>query len=521
MEVYFSHSYRDVTINSYFLDQLTRKNVQVWADKKTDIWCVAKLERYMLELPGFVSIIPRRVSEGGDIGYSPFIGQELTLARRSRIPRLLFVDERVFGRYREDFPDDAVPFIADEPGLESSRHEQALLNFTKKLASARRPAREFRPRHAVLVVPDHKVIGRAAADVVAILKGVGYTVGVLRGPELQQAFDRVRLLEEVVTAEVCVFMLGERLSHAHVVLAMAHAHFVPTIRLQYQAASSETQVSVGGVIGWSASDQMCAEFTRQFESFRRGLITPLEIQRSGSPTEAVESLGVMDWQAAEEEIWDPADGPGLLRHVATSDAFVEDQVNRISREVGKRPGLDRSRPTSQDICRRLYARVKGLGFSYGFESPPFSEHRQKIRPPKKIVDHKTATCIDLACLFGSLLECAHQRPLVIVLDKPGAAHALVGYLALDEPSWEKGKQLGDLRGSNTVGDILLFEPTGAVASDRVVGAETLAQRQDKFIDFDDAKEAATRMLAQADVKVRHILDIEAIRTSGGGAGSLA
>jgi hypothetical protein len=513
MEVYFSHSYRDVTINSYFFEQLTREDVQVWADQKTDIWCVAKLERYMLQLPGFVSIIPKRVSQAGTVAYSPYIGQELSLARRSRIPRLLFVDEQVLGQYPADFPDDAVPFIPDAPDVENKRHYDAIVAFREKLAGTRRPIREYGTRRAVVVVPQHKILTQAAADVVAILRSVSYTVKVLRGKEIQDAFDRVALLEDLLASELCVFMLAERMSHAHLLLAMAYAHFVPTIRLQYRADALETNVSVGGVIAWGARDQMCSEFKRQFESFRRGLMAPLQIAQSGSPQKAVESLGTMKWEAPEENIWNPSDGRALLRHVATGDAFVEDQVNRIVKEIGRQPGEDRSRPTSQDICRRLYSRIKSLGFSYGLEPPPYSEDRQKVRSPKLIVEHKTATCIDLACLFASLLESARQSPLIVVLDRPGAAHALAGYRALDEPPWEKKRELGDLRGAFDVGDILLFEPTGAVASDRLVGAETAAQRRDKFIDFDDAKDAARQMLATPDVKVRHILDIESIRTS--------
>ena len=56
---------------------------------------MAKLERYLNEATGFVSIIPRRASETDLGAYSPYIGQELSLARRSRLPRLLFIDERI------------------------------------------------------------------------------------------------------------------------------------------------------------------------------------------------------------------------------------------------------------------------------------------------------------------------------------------------------------------------------------------------------------------------------------------
>ena len=42
-----------------------------------------------------------------------YIGRELNLARRARVPRLLFIDEKVLKRHRLEFPEDAVPFNAD------------------------------------------------------------------------------------------------------------------------------------------------------------------------------------------------------------------------------------------------------------------------------------------------------------------------------------------------------------------------------------------------------------------------
>ena len=82
MEAYFSHSYRDVPINTYFSELFANAGITLRADQKTDVWCVAKLERYLFEMDGFVSIIPRRVSAEGAIAYSPYIARELALAAR-------------------------------------------------------------------------------------------------------------------------------------------------------------------------------------------------------------------------------------------------------------------------------------------------------------------------------------------------------------------------------------------------------------------------------------------------------
>ena len=83
VNVYFSHSYHDVAVNGYFLEHFLDGEILLHADQKTDVWCVAKLERYLGELDGFVSVIPRRPTEDDSTAFSPYIGQELSLARRA------------------------------------------------------------------------------------------------------------------------------------------------------------------------------------------------------------------------------------------------------------------------------------------------------------------------------------------------------------------------------------------------------------------------------------------------------
>src|ERR671932_744414 len=76
VDVYLSFSYRDVLVNSYFFEHFADDDViSLRADQKTDVWCVAKVERFLGELSGFVSVIPRRVTDIDAAGYSPYIGQ--------------------------------------------------------------------------------------------------------------------------------------------------------------------------------------------------------------------------------------------------------------------------------------------------------------------------------------------------------------------------------------------------------------------------------------------------------------
>ena len=66
MDLYFSHSYRDGRINEYFCREFVELGFKLYADQKSPVWCVAKLERYLDELTGFISIIPRRSTADGD-----------------------------------------------------------------------------------------------------------------------------------------------------------------------------------------------------------------------------------------------------------------------------------------------------------------------------------------------------------------------------------------------------------------------------------------------------------------------
>jgi hypothetical protein len=131
---------------------------------------------------------------------------------------------------------------------------------------------------------------------------------------------------------------------------------------------------------------------------------------------------------------------------------------------------------------------------------------QCIRNPTQIATHRSATCLDMSCLFAALLEAANQRPLLVILEGNGFAHALVGYRAPNEPAWE-GPTIGTLRRAVNQGDAVLFESTGAVEADAPVGAELASERSERLLIYADAKAAATRMLMDDTVRLKHFLDV--------------
>ncbi|HWM91924.1 MAG TPA: hypothetical protein VN493_14255 [Thermoanaerobaculia bacterium] len=510
MQVYFSHSYRDVAINSYFLERFVQEEIPLQADQKTDVWCVAKLERYLGEMTGFVSIIPRRETENDPGGYSPYIGHELNLARRARVPRLLFVDEHVLKHHQLEFPEDAVPFRSEALDDDRSRHSEAILGFSQALETAYRPPRGALRKGAAVVTGDGSNLRSAAEDVAEILRREGYSVTPLAGRRPGRGLDDIRLLETLRRAEVCVFLLGNRISDAHLALAMAHADCIPSIRLQYDDRATDTSPSLSGLIRWHEREDMLVEFARQLVSYEKGLVRPVDIAQATNPTDAARSVARMQWSSRDENDWPVQDGPALVRHVHPDYTVVRDEVDRVRAQLNKALGHIDGREGSMEVCGLLYDGIRRHRFGYESEERTGNVSVQRIRSPKQIVAHKTATCIDVACLFASLLEASGQNPLIVVVEGPGFAHALAGYRVRGEPTWDN-RGIGDLRGALARRDAVLFEATGAVEADEPVGAEIAGERRGKLLDFLDAIAAATRMLARPDVNLKHFIDVRTLR----------
>jgi hypothetical protein len=93
----------------------------------------------MFEMDGFVSIIPRRVAPDGSVSYYPYISLELMLARRARVPRIVFVDDQVLALNRSAFPASAIPFFSSETrNRVVSARPKLLVNFARKSLVAER-----------------------------------------------------------------------------------------------------------------------------------------------------------------------------------------------------------------------------------------------------------------------------------------------------------------------------------------------------------------------------------------------
>jgi hypothetical protein len=509
VKVYFSHSYRDVALNGYFLEHFLDDEIVLHADQKTDVWCVAKLERFLGELDGFLSIITRRPTEDDATEFSPYIGQELSLARRARVPRLLFVDSQVLDRHSLKFPEDAVAFNADAPQSDLASHRRAIDRFRLGLEGSYRTTPERPVRQAAVVVGEDARLRGVAEDVGDLLRRSGFGVIPLFGRRPGRGLEDIRLLEWLRSVELCAFVLDEELGDEHIALAMAHADFIPSMRLQYSSAATKCDPEVSGMIRWRDGDEMLVEFRRQLESYQQGLVLPVERARATTATDAARSLGTMRWQPRDDNLWDRSDGPGLVGHVHPDHGFVRDEVGRVRGVLGAALATMRGREGSMEVCTALYDGLRRLRFAYEIEPATSVPGQQAIRTPAQITTHRTATCLDVACLFASLLYAAGQNPLLVVLDGPQFAHALAGYRAQGEPPWDSSG-IGDLRGAVARGDAVLFEATGAIESDEPVGDEPAEARRERVFGFLDAVTAARTTIRRPELVVRHFVDVRSL-----------
>ena len=502
IQTYFSHSYRDVPVNTYFSELFVTAGISLRADQKTDVWCMAKLERYLFEMDGFVSIIPRRIAPDGSITFSPYIAQELTLARRARAPRVLFVDSQVLSEHRSRFPEYAVPFFHEAPDTERARHTDVIEKFRVKLATGGgRPHRKYSERQATVVAGREPRMRDAASHVEAILRSENYNPLVKYAAGRDEAFDDIDGFESLLNSELCVFLLTKELSYSDVFLAMAHAHCVPSVRLRHDPEAKSSDPELSGTVQWKSPDELASQFLKVFRNYQSAFPKP-------SGKEDLEKLAT---QSAQGKEWDTSDGPALLAYIDPEMSYINDVVDGVLLEV--RTG-ERSRVQSDNVCRGLYDLVKRRGYYYSFEPFSLSTVGQKVRSPLEIDTANSATCLDLVCLFAALLEAARQRPVVLIIRANRGDHAVAGYWAPDAVTWNSQPTLDDLRGALVRRELVLFETTGAVEKrGEPVAAETKAERRKgrDMLDYSTAKDAAERLFRREPVEIRHFLDVKKLR----------
>ena len=495
MDVYFSHSYRDVEINQYFFSQLSDQGFQLFADQKSPIWCVAKLERYIHNLSAFLSIVPRRSSDDPSaITYSPYIGYELKLARRSGLPRLIFVDDELLTRYGDQFPDDVVPFVRMAPDADRFQHVEAIRRFKKVLGDKGPvPKRHYRHRAVTIVAQQRPDFDVAADQIAEILRSKAYLPKKIDARQVTAALDDVELLEAIRTSEFCVFLLSPEMNDAYIALAVAHAYCVPSIRLQHDPAVLDAEATVAGRIRWATNEHLLSAFESQLGNYRIGFVQAVD-------TRSVRRISVTQRTPRAEQLWSIGDAAGLIKHLYPSDPHVHEIVNHVR---GLKDG-NLVNANDMEVCELLYRTTRSHYFSYEHEPPTLVKGKQAIRTPAEIWNDNAATCLDLACLFASLLKCAGRVPIILIFGVGSSLHSLVGFKRASGAQWRSAPSLGAVRAALNLDEIVLFEATGAVVFDGTVAAETLDERRagNRSLEFTVARRVAERLVRSANVSLK-------------------
>jgi hypothetical protein len=498
MQVYFSHSYRDVEINQYFFSQLRDQEFRLFADQKSPTWCVAKLERYIHGLSAFLSIVPRRRSDDRAITFSPYIGYELNLARRSGVPRLIFIDDEVLSTHRPRLPRDAIPFVRESPASDRFRHGEVIRKFKRQLEERSGYFRErnYRDRSVAVIASEPK-FSPAIDDVMDVLRSNAYNPKKISTKQLSNILDEANQIESILDSEFCVFLLDTGVTPAHVALAVAHTHCVPSIRLQYDPTVKKPDAAASGRIHWAERSHLVSAFEEQLRSYRTGFVEALDIG-------AIREIGTTNRDPRPEELWDLNDGPALINHINYLHPQIEEIVNRVRRKtLGSFVDMD-----LQVICSLLYNEIKDCHFAYEHERPSSVKGKQAIRTVDQIWNDKAATCLDLACLFASLLRAAGLTSFIAIVTRPDRSHALSGFWQRSAIRWDGPASLAEIRRALKSAELVVFETTGAVEYEGTVGDETRAERREglRMLDFPAARIAAERMLF-SEVRLRHFVEV--------------
>jgi hypothetical protein len=170
---------------------------------------------------------------------------------------------------------------------------------------------------------------------------------------------------------LCVFVLGNTLAYADVLLAMAHAHCVPSVLLRHDPQSISTDPELSGVVRWSTPVDLKHGFLKLFQNYQSAFTNP-------TGKKDLETLATPQ-DPASLNTWDPTDGRGLIVHIRPDDTYVSDRVDGvIARASCYQDGRVRATP-----CGDLYDWIKRDRFYYTFEPVLKQPKFQKIRTTKR------------------------------------------------------------------------------------------------------------------------------------------
>jgi hypothetical protein len=497
-EVYFSHSYRDEQINNYFIRLFAEQDIRLLADRKSETWCVPKLEKYLTYARGFVAVVPQREAADAVYNVSPYIATELTFARRARIPRLIFVEDTLTADFHHITPDDVVPFLRQAPQADINDHRRTIAEFRTRIQQEGTWSRSPRigSRRASVFLGEQSQQTDVAPVLQEILLAEAFRPQLIAYPDFGNCANDMSALDNILTSEISVYCLQQQCTQVDLALAVAHALCLPAFRLRHDPQSTVSDPDLQGILRWPTLEQLRRLFQEQLRSYRHGFVEVIPL-----PTNPVmKDLVLPDWDASNPL--------SLLQYVQVDDPHLRQDLNLVRQQVGSFFGAV-STGRYDELCRAVYQQVRGYGWLYDFELGGKDYTRQRIRSPREMHADTAGTCLDFACFFGALLEAMQANPVVVRLCWEGGAHALAGCWVNNRPGQVLIRQKSVVLDAVTKGDLLLLETTGAARNDtHVPGA---LERMGGFLSYKDSIAEARRCLEQDKVDLDFLLDILAGR----------
>lgn len=145
------------------------------------------------------------------------------------------------------------------------------------------------------------------------------------------------------------------------------------------------------------------------------------------------------------------------------EAILSDAAQWLDEKTGERSisgYQSRSATRVGQLMQAIFAAVQARELSYCNPPASFEKTGQKIRLPDRILEHKLATCLDLALLMAACAEQAGLYPLVVMSE----GHAFAGVWLIEECLPDPGTDdVLRLRKRVDLNEILVFEPTLATA----------------------------------------------------------
>lgn len=193
----------------------------------------------------------------------------------------------------------------------------------------------------------------------------------------------------------------------------------------------------------------------------------------------------------------------ICSFVTPNQPAVTQMVVKASQELEKITGssaftgyMSQSPNQVMAQLQALYNTVWKHHIIYSPAPASFERYGQRVRMPKEVLNSNIGNCIEMSCLFASLMEAVHLHPLIVMIH----GHAYVG-------CWTKEETFSEI----IVDDLATIQKFSAQGIHDIVLFECTASNADQFVPFDQALKSGVANLERG---FEMVIDVKRSRGSG-------